>query len=146
MVPPDGRLQPVNVPSTPKTNKRSQRGIERSWAFRGGVPRFVLFYFLPLSSACGAVVSHLDCLALQFYGSSAGERRGAGVSVHPSPARPRTDRLAANICQAAKAANIWKKERAPHLRRLTTTVSRPFEDRNMNRTSVKRGDRERRRR
>lgn len=28
MVPPDGRLQPVNVPLPPKTNKRSQRGIE----------------------------------------------------------------------------------------------------------------------
>lgn len=107
---------------------------------------FFCFYFLPLSSACGAAVSHLDCLALQFYGSSAGERWGAGVSVHPSPARPRTDRLAANICQAAKAADMWKNERAPHLRRLTTTVSRPFEDRNMNCTSVKRGDRARRRR
>lgn len=119
--------------------------------FFGFIFVFILFLFFhmlrtSLSSACGAAVSHLDCLALQFYGSSSGERWGPGVSVHSSAAHPRTDRLAANICQAAKAANMWKSKRAPHLRRLTTIVSCPFEDGNMNRTSVKRGDRARRRR
>lgn len=118
--------------------------------FGGGEFRiFFVFIFFLCPQHVGprlVILIALHCSSTARQRGSAGERWGAGVSVHPSPARPRTDRLAANICQAAKAANMWKNEQAPHLRRLTTTVSRPFEDRNMNRTSVKRGDRARRRR
>lgn len=101
-----------------------------------------IFFLCPWCVWSGLVI----LISLQFCCCSAGGHQRGGVGAEEGWCfSPPTDQLTANICQAAKAANMWNNERTQHLQRLTT-VSRPFESCNMNHASVKRGDQETRRR